>query len=507
MKPVNLRSIVVANRGLDASLRDGLYKVWGISPKPVELSTLEHFVLQCEILFEHRVDELIPILGSCFLGFVIPRISKEFDCLWIGDKTVVNVELKSQDVGEEKIKNQLVKNRYYLQHLNRKLKSYSYVSSTCNCYSLNDRNELVEVSFKKLISAVADVQMEPLYKEDIECLFPPEKFLVSPFNSTKEFLRGCYFLTNQQLEFKNKILQFLDNEESGNFCALTGGPGSGKTLLMYDIACTLMREGKNVVIGHSGGLNDGQRTLVNNGWKIQSTKYFDVFYRDDKTKFRLNEADFYMIDEAQRCKNLDGIVQELKNYNKKCLFAYDTEQIMSDDEGIRDNGSIIQSHVGDLCFKLTSNIRTNTAVYEFVKALFDTCYSTYKDMRGDVEITYCQNYSEAAVILDELRDKGFRVPKFTPTRYCEDYVLWFPNAENSAHEVIGQEFDQVAGILSDKMYYDENGKLVSKGSYFYREDRMLYQILSRARHKVHLVVVNNPLILKRCIKLVHATQL
>jgi DNA replication protein DnaC len=206
------------------------------------------------------MDELIPILGGCFLGFEIPRISKEFDCLWIGDKTVVNVELKSRDVGEEKVKNQLVKNRYYLQHLNRTLKSYSYVSSTCNCYSLNDTEELVEVSFKDLIAAVADVQMESLYKEDIESLFPPEKFLVSPFNSTEEFLNGCYFLTNQQLEFKNKILQFLGNEESGNFCALTGGPSSGKTLLMYDIARTLMREGKNVVIGHSGGLNDGQRT-------------------------------------------------------------------------------------------------------------------------------------------------------------------------------------------------------------------------------------------------------
>ena len=503
MRPVNLRSVVVANRGLDIPLRDSLYKVWGISPKPVELCSLEHFVLQCETLFGHRVDKLIPILGGCFFGFVIPRISKEFDCLWIGDKTVVNVELKSQDVGEEKIKNQLIKNRYYLQHLNRNLKSYTYVSSTGNCYCLTDSEKLVEVSLKDLLTAVDEVQKESLYKEDIESLFPPEKFLVSPFNSSEEFLKGCYFLTNQQLEFKNKILQFFGNEENDNFCALTGGPGSGKTLLMYDIARTLMEEGKNVVIGHSGGLNDGQRTLVNNGWKIQSTKYFGVFYRDDKTTFRLDEADFYMIDESQRCKNLNYIVQELKNNNKKCLFAYDREQIMSDDEGIRDNGSTIQSLVGDFCFNLTSNIRTNTAVYEFVKALFDKRLSTNREMHGNVEFTYCQDYMGASVILDGLRDKGFRVPKFTPTRYGEDYVSWFPNVENSAHEVIGQEFDQVAGLLSDKMYYDKNGKLVSRGSYFYREDRMLYQILSRARRKIHLVIVNNPVVLERCMKLMN----
>ena len=68
---------------------------------------------------------------------------------------------------------------------------------------------------------------------------------------------------------------------------------------------------------------------------------------------------------------------------------------------------------------------------------------------------------------------------------------------------IRQEFDNVAGLLSDKVYYDENGKLVSRGRYYYREDRMLYQILTRARHKIHLVVFNNPVMLERCIKLMN----
>lgn len=49
------------------------------------------------------------------------------------------------------------------------------------------------------------------------------------------------------------------------------------------------------------------------------------------------------------------------------------------------------------------------------------------------------------------------LPNFTPVLHgWTDYEDWFPSAEPSAHEVIGQEFDDVAGLISDKMYYDAN---------------------------------------------------
>jgi len=60
----------------------------------------------------------------------------------------------------------------------------------------------------------------------------------------------------------------------------------------------------------------------------------------------------------------------------------------------------------------------------------------------------------------------------------------------------------VASLLSDKMSYNAKGKLVSCGRYLYKEDRMLYQILSRARKKIHLVIVNNVPVLERCMKLI-----
>lgn len=503
MKPTNLHHIVIANASLNDAQRDGLYRVWGIKPKPKELLSLDKFVKQMVSLSPMNPELITKLLGDCYYGFAIPRISKEFDCLWIGEKTVVNIELKSQDVGEERIKKQLCQNRYYLQHLKKTIVSFTYDSSTGVCYSLDENESMNHVSFTDVMRALSGVHDENIFVNDIETLFPPESFLVSPFNSTDEFLNGYYFLTDQQQEFKNHIMQFVDDGGKDCFCALTGGPGSGKTLLLYDIARTLMESGKNVVIGHAGGLNNGHKTLNWNGWRIKPTK--DLIAINHTTgDTSLVNADVYLLDEAQRCFNFTSIVNEVVKNGKKCVLSYDAGQIMSNDEKRRDNANKIRSLVGNHTYQLSSNIRTNADVYEFINALFDKHHSVNREIHGHVEITYCHTIGEAIVTLRILEEKGFVVPQFTPKMYgSEDYESWFPFGAPSAHEVIGQEFDNVAGLLSDKVYYDDDGKLVSRGKYYYREDRMLYQILTRARHKIHLVIFNNPEILERCIKLMN----
>ena len=40
----------------------------------------------------------------------------------------------------------------------------------------------------------------------IDSLFDPSNYLVSPFNSTKEFVKNNYFLTDHQEEIKNNII-------------------------------------------------------------------------------------------------------------------------------------------------------------------------------------------------------------------------------------------------------------------------------------------------------------
>lgn len=504
MRTVNLRSVVIANSSLANNQRDELYKVWGIDPKPKELTTLVSFLKQCDALAPHDPELITGIVDTCYFGFKIPRISKEIDCLWIGENTIVNVELKSEDVGEEAIGKQLRQNRYYLRPLKRKIASFTYEASTGNCFSIDDDENLVKVPFQDIATTLFALQKEVLFDGDIETLFSPEQYLVSPFNSTAEFLDGRYFLNNQQQEIKKAIMKFVADQARGSFCALTGGPGTGKSLLLYDMAKTLMESGKKVVIGHSGGLNNGHTLLNQQGWRIMATKYILVM---DVNSYgmRLVDADIYMIDEAQRCNNLDSILNEVAKIGKKCILSFDAEQTMNNEEQLRGNANKIMAVAGGNTYTLSSNIRTSEAVYGFVKALFDKRGQIGKDLQGNVEISYCQSYGEAVSMLLVLQKKGYKIPKFTPKHHGgrEEYESWFPLAEPSAHKVIGQEFDKVASILSDKMYYDANGKLVSSGRYLYREDKMLYQILSRARNKIHLVIVNNPAMLERCVKLMN----
>ena len=504
MKPVNLTSVLLANNGLDKDKRDALYYYWGIAPKSKELVSLKSFVKSVEELDPLNPERVMFMLGGCYLGFIIPRISKEFDCLWMGEKTVVNVELKSQDVGSDAIQKQLLQNRQYLRPLGLIINLFTFVSSTGNCYTIDENGNLCNVSFEDIGKAIYDIHGEKLYADDIDLRFPPEQYLVSPFNSTDDFLNEHYFLTGKQEDVKKRILSFVDDTSVGCFCGLTGGPGTGKSLLLYDIARKLIQSGKRVLIGHTGKLNRGHNTMIANGWHICYTKNLTT-WDPTANEFVLRDADIYLIDEAQRCYNLNSIADEIQKMGRKCVFSYDANQVMKNEEQKRDNASIIEKLAAGKIYALESNIRTNAAVHTFVKALFNKRDQTNNDVNGHVDITYCQNKGEAYLILQTLKKQGFHVPQFTPKQYGkEDYEDLFPNDEQNAHDVIGQEFDDVASVLSENMYYDDNNKLVSRKTYYlYREDRMLYQILSRARKKIHLVILNNPELLERCMKLLN----
>lgn len=115
MKPINLRNIVVANNGLNTDRCNAIFRLWEINPKPDELVALESLINEFDTHYSDQYIFTSKLLSECYFNFSIPRISKEFDCLWIGDNTIVNIELKSRNVGEDKIKKQLVQNKYYLR--------------------------------------------------------------------------------------------------------------------------------------------------------------------------------------------------------------------------------------------------------------------------------------------------------------------------------------------------------------------------------------------------------
>lgn len=207
IKPSNLISILDAKNSLEEPALQAYLNHFGIDIaingnksgiKKSELNDIE--VLYSKIKGKSSVNT--KIFDGYYLGYHIPQIGKEFDLLRFGTEYLINIEIKSQ--GEiEKIRGQLKKNKYYLSFLNKSIYLYSYIINTNTIYQLCENGKLVTVDANDLINKISDQQLEDIY--DIDSLFKPSDYLVSPFNSTEKFIRGEYFLTNQQFEIKTKF--------------------------------------------------------------------------------------------------------------------------------------------------------------------------------------------------------------------------------------------------------------------------------------------------------------
>ena len=157
------------------------------------------------------VDEMLKIgvstacLDNWFYSFSIPQISKEFDLLKISDnKNVINIEIKGQEVDEKRITKQLIQNRYYLKNVAETVFSFTYMRTNdgnAKLYKLN--GEILEI-----------VSLEELKKDiekigkgigcNVEGLFRPRDYLVSPINTPDRFLNEGYFLNESQESIKKK---------------------------------------------------------------------------------------------------------------------------------------------------------------------------------------------------------------------------------------------------------------------------------------------------------------
>ena len=180
-------------------------------------------------------------------------MNKEFDLIKVTEQACINIELKSQIVDEDKIKNQLIQNKHYLKMFNRPNNYFfTFIASEKVFYQLIDE-DLVKVPNRKLSEILCNQQACYF---DFDEVFFPKNILVSPLNDTNKFLSGKYLLTENQRCIKDKIMEYFTC--CGNYCfiGLTGGPGTGKTLLIYDFVKEISLI-KRVLLVHSGILGEG----------------------------------------------------------------------------------------------------------------------------------------------------------------------------------------------------------------------------------------------------------
>lgn len=492
MKEVNLISLNQAYVSLNQPLYESYFDYYKINPKKNELVDLGLFIEQLQ-----GVSPVINVFDKYYFGYIIPQISKEFDLLRFGEDFIINIELKSQNT-DDKITKQIVRNRYYLSFLKKKIFSFTYISSENKLYTFDETQKLKTVSFKYLQYLLST--QNTITIENLDDYFNPSNYLVSPFNSTEEFIGGGYFLTSHQEEIKKECLLEIE-ENSESFISICGKAGTGKTLLTFDIAKHLLSTEKKVLIIHCGNLNSGHLKLRDDyGWDVIPIKEY--------SSKELKSYNLVIVDETQRIfpQQLMIIINELKKNKGNCIFSYDKQQCLRNWEVENNIAQVISVETSSLIFELTEKIRTNKEIASFIIALFNKSRNIEKINRRNIDLIYFQTSSEAKNYLKYMSDYEWKIINYTPSsRYSYPYIDYAVFSEDNAHGVIGQEFDKVVAVIDEFFCY--NGNNLSIKNYtsvpYYNPVKMLFQIMTRTRRKLCVVIINNAEILERCISILN----
>lgn len=490
MKSINTISLVQAYDSLQASEYEAYKKHYGIDIKNNEVDDLKQLVIKI-----YEVLQYVNIFNDFYVGYKIQHISKEFDLLRFGDNYILNIELKKSST-EEKVKKQLLRNKYYLSHINNVVHNFSYVVEKNTLYKLGMKNELEVVEFNLLTQLLTNQNLIKINTPD--SLFNPSDYLVSPFNSTDKFINNQYFLTNQQENIKSTVVAIINNNRSA-FVSITGGPGTGKTLLTYDIV-KWVKPTKRILIVHCGNLNEGHDRLNTLGWQVIPIKFLQ--YQN------LNNFDLIVVDETQRIRpnQFDKLVADVQAKNTICIFSYDKQQTLSSQESRFDIEAKINSVGAVSQFKLSEKIRTNKEIAGFIKLLFNNKRNDVPFVNcGNVDFDYFTDHGSVKNYIQLIGNDGWEVLNLTPSLHGTKHHESYSDSLNKcSHAVIGQEFDNVAVVIDEYFSYNSNGSLIYCSNTYYDSVKMLFQNITRTRKRLKLIIIGNKQVLNRCLTVFNA---
>lgn len=393
-----------------------------------------------------------------FYSFQILRLGKEFDLLQVKKNQIVNIELKSGAVSEDAIRRQLIQNRYYLAILGRPVRSYTYISSQNRLVRLTNHDHIVEAEWEQLCAELQEKSAD--FSGDLEDLFQAEWYLISPLTQPERFLKKEYFLTAQQKDIERQILKSI-RIKRGGYYHFSGLPGTGKTLLLYDIAMKL--SGRQMVcIIHCGA--SGQE------WKRLHERLRRIVWVSDSqitAEMRLDEYETVLVDEAHLLdkETLENIVEAAGK--RPVIFTSDCEDQLSPEEVDQSVKLGIAKLPEIQTFRLTNRIRTNEEISSFVQNMMHI--PDYKSGRRFPHVTvfYANDDQEAANLIQDAKKQGYQ------------HLL--------ESEVAEKAYDSVAIILDGNYFYDSKKYLRSKK----RTVRNLFHQLNSAKEKLMLIVKDN----------------
>lgn len=426
-----------------------------------------------------------------YVDYTIPQISKQFDLLKITDSKILNIELKSAECSIEKIENQLRKNRKYIDPLGKINYYFSVITESKEVYQL-DGDEFLKVDLKKIYT-VFELMRGDKKEDNASELFNPMSYLISPLNDPKKFVQGRYSLTDAQENAKQKI---ISNIELGSNIVngVTGKAGSGKTLLLYDIARE-MSAIKRVIVLNCAILSRGHnelKKLINN-----------VEIEEIKNYKKIIDYDLILIDESQRLKEtqLEYILNHCVQNKKTCVFFYDKRQVLSKreiKEGVI-NKLEARGDLNKICLK--GIIRTSDDLSKGIRCIFDL--NEKKELTNNIiEIYKTSRNQETRYLIHYLQKKYYTFINFSKSNYSYSEYSSFPEEDYDTHHVIGQEFNNVVVVLGKEFTYNESGQLTASEhpnpDYLYTN--LLYEALTRAKYKIAIIIQDNDVLYSKMIK-------
>ncbi len=471
MKPVNIYALtrLTDNKILSKLERQMSGRTGYLKIKSWEVAGLKSL---CEAMGKVHSDA--PGL-EFYYSFIMPKLGKEFDLIRIGD-SIINIELKSGNVSEQTIRKQLLQNKYYISVLGKTSYFYTYVSGEDRLYRLTGSGRIVQAHIEELCELLAN--QKDCYDGDIEELFKEKEYLISPLTDPDRFLRQDYFLTFQQKDIKRHILRGIKAQEKlPAVFGFTGFPGTGKTLLLYDLAMQLSGKDK-VCLFHFGSHTRELEQLD------KLLKRIDFYYTDtvseafpnvDETDGELKYSAI-LVDEGHILskKALDGILALALRWNAPVIISYDREDFISKEERHLIGSELIEAIPGFTGYKLTNKIRLNKELSDFIRC--SVCLSSKTNRRefGSVSLVYAADDEEARILLDTFKNRGY------------EYIQSIRS---------GKEYPSVVMKIDAQYYYDEYGFLR------YRENKdtgsarsaivTLYHGLSRAKDSIAIIVQDN----------------
>ena len=408
-----------------------------------------------------------------FYSYQIPRLGKEFDLLQIKADQIINIELKSGVVSDEAIRKQLMQNRYYLSVLGCTIQSYTYISSQNRLVRLTNHDHIVDADWKDLCRALQKESDD--YQGNIDDLFQAELYLISPVLEPARFLKKEYFLTSQQRDIQRQILKKLRTGRCGYFC-FTGLPGTGKTLLLYDIAMKLSRRQKVLII-HCGN--------AGNEWKIlhERLRRIDFLADDQLTEdVSLESYSAVLVDETHLL-SAEKLQILLKQYNGHfpLIFSSDSEDAICPDELGTDTIKLIENLSEIHMFHLTNRIRTNAELSSFIQNMMHYTGRKISNSYPHVSAAYANDDRETEILLKDYTSQGYQ---YRPPVCTRNHEMEMTAVRDVKRLVI---------VLDDRYYYDKNGYLRSRSSYEGNESeiRSLFHQLNQAKEELSIIVKEN----------------